>query len=604
MTSAAVSASADSSKASFPCSICESSFNNPRDLGRHILSDHCDEDADEMHIDEEVEDQQEDPGAPTDWSTVSVEAATPIPDALKAIQAPATIQATPTVIALPRPPTQEEINQKFLMQRINEFTMKYTCLLCSKVYTSRYNIRMHINIHTRKNLYTCRYCGKEFTHKHVFESHVRTHTGEKPFQCLKCGKAFGDRSNCTSHQKKCKGTKPKNVNNKSGADNSRKEPIIKTENGLDGAPETNFGATVFSDNAERDDNDFQPQIVSVTSMSDKSNENIIVPNPLSTLDVDDIIDDSIYDEDLEEMEEIEIEPDIIDYDAESNSEGSIADSQDSNSNVLLPQNPVPMSELPSFSCSFCDAAFGVQAELIAHLSHHITLPTQSVSTNLTNMANNNSRKQTFRCLKCARVFDQAEQLKRHVLVHQESSIYKCSLCPGTFPNVQDLERHVQSHQGQKCQHCNKALANDMLDSHQASCAMNLKRKAALKMTTRSATKKGGSNSKQRKLLPDLRPINSDITIQPIRKRSSNPNPQFPSDDDYVPDSNSNNVINKEEISPPPTEAEGKQGYCFRTMPNGQQRIICVTCGKHYTTMYNMRQHRNIHTRKNLYKCRY
>ncbi len=45
-------------------------------------------------------------------------------------------------------------------------------------------------------------------------------------------------------------------------------------------------------------------------------------------------------------------------------------------------------------------------------------------------------------------------------------------------------------------------------------------------------------------------------------------------------------------------------YCHRKLRslNFQQRIVCVDCGKHYTTMYNMRQHRNIHTRKNLYKC--
>ena len=37
---------------------------------------------------------------------------------------------------------------------------------------------------------------------------------------------------------------------------------------------------------------------------------------------------------------------------------------------------------------------------------------------------------------------------------------------------------------------------------------------------------------------------------------------------------------------------------------GQQRYICVVCGKHYTTMYNMRQHRNIHTGSGLHSCRY
>ena len=37
---------------------------------------------------------------------------------------------------------------------------------------------------------------------------------------------------------------------------------------------------------------------------------------------------------------------------------------------------------------------------------------------------------------------------------------------------------------------------------------------------------------------------------------------------------------------------------------GQQRFICTICGKHYTTTYNMRQHKNIHTGAGLHTCRY
>ena len=39
-------------------------------------------------------------------------------------------------------------------------------------------------------------------------------------------------------------------------------------------------------------------------------------------------------------------------------------------------------------------------------------------------------------------------------------------------------------------------------------------------------------------------------------------------------------------------------------PGGQQRYICVECGKHYTTSYNVRMHRNIHLGKNLYTCKF
>ena len=91
--------------------------------------------------------------------------------------------------------------------------------------------------------------------------------------------------------------------------------------------------------------------------------------------------------------------------------------------------------------------------------------------------------------------------------------------------------------------------------------------------------------------------------QVVRKRA----PIFPfePEDHYVPDNNSNNIIPKSDIEPPPTSAERRQGYCLRPFrDSGQQRYICTVCGKHYTTMYNMRQHRNIHTGSGLHSCRY
>ena len=44
-------------------------------------------------------------------------------------------------------------------------------------------------------------------------------------------------------------------------------------------------------------------------------------------------------------------------------------------------------------------------------------------------------------------------------------------------------------------------------------------------------------------------------------------------------------------------------YIFLKL-GGQQRFICTICGKHYTTTYNMRQHKNIHTGAGLHTCRY
>ena len=45
---------------------------------------------------------------------------------------------------------------------------------------------------------------------------------------------------------------------------------------------------------------------------------------------------------------------------------------------------------------------------------------------------------------------------------------------------------------------------------------------------------------------------------------------------YIPDNNSNNVVNKECIDPPPNEEERRAGFCQRTISDGRQRLICTT----------------------------
>merc|ERR1712079_568484 len=89
---------------------------------------------------------------------------------------------------LPRLPTEEEQREQFMTvtdtnSEGTEGSTRFICLICSKSYTSRYNIRMHRNMHTGKNVHRCRFCFRHFAHKHVYESHVRTHTGERPFAC-------------------------------------------------------------------------------------------------------------------------------------------------------------------------------------------------------------------------------------------------------------------------------------------------------------------------------------------------------------------------------------------------------------------------------------
>ena len=130
------------------CSICNEQFNTARELGTHILSAH---------------DDGVDPSAsintptPTPPPTVTP----PLP-ALISPPSPKQVEVNPSFhsksqitkesikpdpeertlpsLNLPRAPNVNEVKQKFMVYRLSDTSSRFICLVCSKMYTSRYNI--------------------------------------------------------------------------------------------------------------------------------------------------------------------------------------------------------------------------------------------------------------------------------------------------------------------------------------------------------------------------------------------------------------------------------------------------------------------------------
>mmetsp|Transcript_3690 Transcript_3690/g.7119 ORF Transcript_3690/g.7119 Transcript_3690/m.7119 type:complete len:142 (-) Transcript_3690:2912-3337(-) len=51
------------------------------------------------------------------------------------------------------------------------------CSVCKKMFSTRYNLRVHMRIHTNSSPFGCRFCGKEFRTKGNLEAHLQVLCG-------------------------------------------------------------------------------------------------------------------------------------------------------------------------------------------------------------------------------------------------------------------------------------------------------------------------------------------------------------------------------------------------------------------------------------------
>uniref|UniRef100_A0A8D9EY77 Zinc finger protein ZFP69B n=1 Tax=Cacopsylla melanoneura TaxID=428564 RepID=A0A8D9EY77_9HEMI len=85
--------------------------------------------------------------------------------------------------------------------------LKFECSQCTRMFTRKCDLRMHIKrIHMKAQLeekFVCKFCSKVFNFYWYMKRHERVHTGERPYKCKLCPMAFNHMVSLKNHLKKC-----------------------------------------------------------------------------------------------------------------------------------------------------------------------------------------------------------------------------------------------------------------------------------------------------------------------------------------------------------------------------------------------------------------
>jgi len=97
---------------------------------------------------------------------------------------------------------------KAVHRRIRSAEKPFECTVCSKRFSTPYNLMVHSRIHSGEKPYKCYVCDKTFSHSGTLKNHLWVHAGDNPYRCGVCDKAFRVSGNLIVHKRIHTGERP------------------------------------------------------------------------------------------------------------------------------------------------------------------------------------------------------------------------------------------------------------------------------------------------------------------------------------------------------------------------------------------------------------
>lgn len=92
----------------------------------------------------------------------------------------------------------DELEELELASKCKEIDGRYSCHMCDKTLADKRTLKLHIRLHTGKNLKECSTCGRGFSKKSHLDRHMLSHI-KKEYKCEYCPEIFDNIQDRRNH---------------------------------------------------------------------------------------------------------------------------------------------------------------------------------------------------------------------------------------------------------------------------------------------------------------------------------------------------------------------------------------------------------------------